>query len=95
MTAADPTDLASYTSRELERLYKSVRTRAQAETDPVVKQALEELCTKIQNQIELEMDVDEAKAQRKSPPQFRHGEHIDITGGMDSAEWIRKMRDGE
>ena len=28
-------------------------------------------------------------------PQFRAGEEIDLTGGMDSAEFVRRMRDAE
>ena len=28
-------------------------------------------------------------------PQFREGEGIDITGGQDSAEYVRELRDGD
>jgi hypothetical protein len=40
-------------------------------------------------------EEEEAKARAGRLPKFRAGEQIDITGGVDSAEYIRKMRDAE
>ncbi len=43
------------------------------------------------------IEVESLRQLRTSPelPKFRDGEAIDITGGMDSAEYVRRIRDAE